>query len=214
MSKEKSIKVILICMMGIFLLSVICIQIVQVNSKVSIPKVEEYKIGENVELEKNYFYSEIESCDGYSIRVNNVELLTYTDFLKKYNSEEQEKSLISREDPLFPDMVYDVEITISNTNTDDKEYGIDVGMYGIYAADFDLQFENTLYDIANPEVGDGIYAFKLQPQTEMEFHLPFGVPLTSKYAYLNKKVVEESKLSMVLSLYPVQKQIVIQEGSR
>lgn len=189
------------------------VRIWDVNQSIELPKVERYAIGETVELEDSYWMTESEKCEGYSIQVNSASLLTYEEFLKKYHYEEDEKELlIPRTSQLFPDMVYDVEITVKNTNTQDKECGIDVGRYGVYASDFSLQIASPLYVIANPALKNGMQAFRLQPNTEMKFHLPYGIPLKSKYAYLNEDIIQKRDLSLVISLYPVQKQILLNSG--
>lgn len=208
-------KKILLFAIGGILSVLLAFRIRQVNHGIILPKIESYEIGEAAELEENFFNYEYEICDGYSVRVNHAELLTYADFLKKHNYVEMgEKPLIPRDSKIFPDMVYDLHVTIRNNNTEANDSGVDLGNYSLYAKDFSLQLETPLYVAVNPQVEGGTIAFQLKPESEMDFNLPFGIPLYSNYAYLSEKIIREKELYLILSLYPVQKQVVIRNQKR
>lgn len=42
-------------------------------------------MGESVPLEQDYFYEEYEIADSYEVQVDCAQVLTYSEFLKKYN---------------------------------------------------------------------------------------------------------------------------------
>lgn len=184
------------------------LRIWQVNKNVEPPEVKNWQIGEMVPLEKNYFLEEYEICDGYEIRVNRAELLTYEEFLKRYSSEDSKKFIYS-DDIMKPNYIYDINVTFRNTNKEALETGIDLGNYYLCATDYFLQVTSELYALANSEKRNTSLRFSLLPESELDFQLPFGIWTEAEGAYLTMDALEQRNLYLLASLYPVQNQILI-----
>ncbi len=181
-------------------------RIYKVNQDVSLPPVKEWQIGEWVPMEDNYFMEEYEICNGYEIRVDGAEVLTCDEFLRKYN---RDMETVLQDGALLPDMVYDISVTIRNTNRQETDCGLDLSNNALYASDFVLSINPELYEIANAENNIATLMFRLQPMSELEFHLPYGIAISAKSAYLKEDAVKERDMYLLLSLYPVQNQVVI-----
>ena len=68
-----------------------------------------------------------------------------------------------------------------------------------------LRVDADLWDCMYPQLA-GSYSFRLRPNTEMVFHLPFVVEAVYSERYPMERVQKE-KMSLVISQYPVKKVI-------
>lgn len=194
--------------LGIF----IGVRIYYINREIEYPQIMTWQIGEEVDLNKNYFYDISEQCEGYSVCVNEVQLLTCEEFMEKYGYGEEEIKALADYSSIFPDMVYDVSMTIRNKNKEKKETGINLYDYNIYAADYVLSIDSYLYELANAEKKTQSLMFSLQPESELVFHLPYSVAIYSPAAYVSEDILQTDKLYLLISMYPIQNQILINKG--
>ncbi|WP_163581538.1 DUF5028 domain-containing protein [Gracilibacillus saliphilus] len=150
--------------------------------------------------------------NGYTVTVNSAEILSYQAYISKYNlSKNDVTSLFENLDMSFPEMIYDVELTITNTNISDNEEehsGINFIHYHLNGTDFSLQISDPLYLITN-DAGNLMDGFRLRPKTEMGFHLPFYYPTSTVSDSLQTDAVLNDEVYLVVSLYPTVKQILI-----
>lgn len=185
------------------------VRIYVVNKDICLPTVKEWQIGEWVPMEDNYFLEEYEICNGYEIRVNEAELLTCDEFLEKYSCDKEE---IMQDGKPLPDMVYDINVTIRNVDQENTDCGLDLSNNDLYAVDFTLSVHSDLYALANAEKKNTTTMFSLQPGSELDFQIPYGIATTTRRAYLTVDVLEQRDLYLLLSLYPVQNQVLIHKG--
>lgn len=102
-----------------------------------------------------------------------------------------------------PDKVYDVTITIHNTNNSDS--GINFEWYRLIRVNMILDLNYALYMMANPAVQDSLH-IALRQDTEMEFHLPFNLK-QEQFQNKNWNNLNNIPFQLVVSLYPNQKRI-------
>lgn len=208
----KKILVVLLC----FALFVgIGIRIWTINKDVNLPPVHTFEMGEEVAIEQNIFLDGFENMEGYTVTVKNAEIVSYDEFLEKYHYQESEENPLFEEDDLnFPEMVYDLHLTIKNTNlTEDlnEQKGISFLNYHLVGTDFSLQISDPLYRIANPNLKTEIVeGFRLRPDSEMDFHLPFYFSPSSIIERIQVEDIMNDHVYLVVSLYPNQKQILIE----
>ena len=193
---------------GLFL----TMRIYKVNQEIAYPEVVTWMPGEEVDLDKNYFYDTYEICEGYSVCVNDVQLLTCEEFVRKYGCGDSEIKKITDYCSVFPDMVYDVSITVKNKNKERQETGINFYDYNIYSKDYILSIDSYLYELANAEKKNQSPMFSLRPESELTFNLPYGVSTNSSVSYLSEDVLRKSRVYLLVSMYPIQNQILINEG--
>lgn len=190
----------------------VVIRIESVNKNITYPEIKEYGMQEEAPIGDNIFMEDYEKMDGYSVTAEEVELLTYDEFLEKFQyDEETQGQLYEKDDMVYPEMVYNVKVKIKNNNKEDNpDKGIDFQNYVVYGEDFQLQISAQLYAVANPDMESGQMSFRLRPETEMEFYLPFYFSPSRKIEPLQIEEVLNSKLYLPISLYPEQRQIVLE----
>lgn len=186
-----------------------------VNKDINLPPVHTFEIGEEVVIERDIFLDEFENMDGYTVTVNNAEVITYEEFLEKHLYQESENNpLFEKNDMSFPEMVYDLHLTIKNINTTDdpnEHSGINFLNYHLIGTDFLLQISDQLYMISNPDLEVKISeGFRLHPGTEMDFHLPFYFAPSSIMERIQVEDILNDDVYLAVSLYPNQKQILIE----
>ena len=105
----------------------VVIRIESVNKNITYPEIKEYGMQEEAPIGDNIFMEDYEKMDGYSVTAEEVELLTYDEFLEKFQyDEEAQGQLYEKDDMVYPEMVYNVKVKIKNNNKeDDPDKGID-----------------------------------------------------------------------------------------
>ncbi|HHU18990.1 MAG TPA: DUF5028 domain-containing protein [Bacilli bacterium] len=201
--------------LSIVLLIGIGFRIWHVNQAVDLPPVNNYTIGEEVAIGDNVFLDNFENMKGYSVIVNQAEILPYEDFLEKYNYiDDEEAPLFEEGDTFYPEMVYDLNITVKNTNqTEDpmEHSGINFLHYNLYGTDLVLQISNMLYLVANPELEYGVTdGFRLRPNSEMDFNLPYFYSPSDIVQPIQTKAIERDQVYLVVSMHPVVNRILIE----
>lgn len=210
-------KKILIGLLSIVLIIFVGIRIWYVNQDVDIPPLHTFNMGEEVAIEKDKFLDEYENMDGYTVTVNNAEIISYEAFLAKYEyAENDSNSLFETDDFSFPEMIYDLHVTIKNTNqTDDsnEEIGIAFLNYHLIGTDFLLQINSELYEVANPglsDTNDFMMSFRLRPDSEKDFHLPFHFAPSSISTPIQVETIMKDDVYLTVSKYPNAKLILIE----
>ena len=109
----------------------VVIRIESVNKNITYPEIKEYGMQEKAPIGDNIFMEDYEKMDGYSVTAEEVELLTYDEFLEKFQyDEEAQGQLYEKDDMVYPEMVYNVKVKIKNNNKeDDPDKGIDFQNY-------------------------------------------------------------------------------------
>ena len=149
-----------------------------VNRGIESPEVVQFEMGEEAEIGRNIFNDRVENMNGYSVTAESVRIMTYEDYLKKYGYNEEEDGVLFEEDNMLrPEMIYEVDILVKNHNKEDNTgCGISYSDYKLTASDFMLSVSSPLYWIANDIAEENqnlMMSFRLRPESEMRFHLPF-----------------------------------------
>lgn len=169
-----------------------------VNQKLQSPKVESYHLGEEVEMGRDILINY--TMEGYSIKVNKAEVLTYKDFLEKYHAKD--------EYTYVPEKVYDVEIVLKNVDADD-ETGIDLSEFYIQGLAVCASLDTNLYSSANPDL-NGIFAIALRKDSEITIHLPFAL-YEDNFRADTWNHLEDFNMDLVATLYPTKKVVSLEK---
>lgn len=167
-----------------------------VNREISSAPTKTYHMGEEVEMEKDILINY--TMEGYSVKVNQAEVLSYEEFLVKYHGEDVYTYV--------PDKVYDVEITLRNRNAA-KDTGINLVEFYIQGLAVCAGIDTNLCEIANPEL-NGAIAIALRENSEMVFHLPFAL-YEENFRTDIWNDLEHFEMYFVATLYPTKKIIQI-----
>lgn len=205
----------LIGLVSLILIAIISVRIWQVNQDINIPPVYTYGMEEEVSIGKNIFLDGTEQMDGYTVTVNHAEMISYEDYLVKYNYQEDSDRPLFEEDAFsFPEMIYDLDVTIKNTNeTDDPNDGSGIAFmnYHLIGTDFLLQINSQLYEIANPDMEyNFMMGFRLRPDSEKNFHLPFFFSPSSIMSPIQVESILKDDVYLTVSKYPEAKLILIE----
>ena len=189
----------------------IAVRIWYVNKDIGQIPVHTAQMGEEVPVGDNVFNDDNEDMSDYSFKVTGVEFLTYEEYQEKYEYvEEEENPLFHPYDTTIPEMILDVDVTISNINPESKqEGGIMIGNYRLYGQDFILQAPSSLIWMSNPVLKD-MWRFSLRGGTSMDFHLPFGFRPNADTTPITVEDIRKQDLYLVLSLYPEKWQVLIE----
>lgn len=176
-----------------------------INATAEKPIVETYSMQDTVAYGENYFRRSDNIVDGYTVTVLSAEIVPYEEYAQKQGITPPERMTDETGNFLYrPEYVYDVEVRFSNT---DNEEGT-VDMFDTLLVNDDalmLRVDADLWDCMYPQLA-GSYSFRLHPNTEMVFHLPFVVEAVYSERYPMERVQKE-KMSLVISQYPVKKVI-------
>ena len=176
-----------------------------INATAEKPIVETYSMQDTVAYGENYFRRSDNIIDGYTVTVLSAEIVPYEEYAQKQGITPPERMTDETGNFLYrPEYVYDVEVRFSNT---DNEEGT-VDMFDTLLVNDDapmLRVDADLWDCMYPQLA-GSYSFRLRPNTEMVFHLPFVVEAVYSERYSMERVQKE-KMSLVISQYPVKKVI-------
>ena len=176
-----------------------------INATAEKPIVETYSMQDTVSYGENYFRRSDNIIDGYTVTVLSAEIVPYEEYAQKQGITPPERMTDETGNLLYrPEYVYDVEVRFSNT---DNEEGT-VDMFDTLLVNDDalmLRVDADLWDCMYPQLA-GSYSFRLHPNTEMVFHLPFVVEAVYSERYPVERVQKE-KMSLVISQYPVKKVI-------
>lgn len=202
-------KKIIIGIVSLVLAAVLSVRIWFVNKNRENIIIEKHYVGEEVAIGNNIFYDDYWNMQDYTITVTDVELLSYEEYLEKYHYIENESEpLFEKDDPLFPEMIYDVDILVKNINQEqNEESAIDFSNYILTTDDAIIQSCFLLYGVANASIPDGSMSFRLRPNSEMEIHLPCYFQPSNNIFPISVEETQKGNLRLVASLYPVQKEI-------
>lgn len=181
--------------------------VVYTNVRAQRPVVKTYSMNEAVPYESDYFRRSDNILKGYTVTVLGSEILPYDEYAEKYNIDLPETGTDEFGNPIYrPEYVYDVEAKFENT--DNVDGGVD--MFDTLLVNGDalmLRADADLWDKMYPQLA-GSYSFRLHPNTEKVFHIPFTVESVYSERYTIEKVKKE-QMSLVISQYPVKKVIEI-----
>ena len=180
-------------------LAVACAERIRyVNRQLQDAPVREFQTGETVAFEKDILTND--TMEGYSVRVDGAEILDYKDFLEKYDVED--------EYTYVPDKVYDVEVTLKNTDADEGT-GINLTEFYVQGPAIVCGLNTDLLGAANPQL-DGVYAIALRENTGLVLHLPFEL----NEGYFKERTwrhLDDLDMNLVATLYPVKKVIALEK---
>ncbi len=167
-----------------------------INSQVLYPVEIIYGKNEEAEIGNNFFNSNSEKMNGYSVTVKDKEIMDIKDFLSKYNVEKTEA---------FENNDYICLVTVDFRNISNKageNAGINVGEYMITNKGYMNYCDRTAYEYVNDYKS---LLFSLREGTSKEFIIPFTI---SEDAITKEEFIKGDP-QLVISLYPVQQSIML-----
>lgn len=191
---------------GILTVILLCIwgtRVYRVNINAFHQKEKHYSMGEQVQLENNFFFSGDENTEGYSIKVNNARLENYSKFLKKYG----ETSLTSDKE-VTPKYVCLLDVTVKNINNE-KGY-LNTIAFALFNGALQIPIDFELWNIIDKNI-DGNTVLKLKKDSEVNITLPFVAQSLDEEMNSKElsKRLESEEFSFWVCDFPVRKLIDI-----
>ena len=193
-----------------------------INKDVSVPEVVTYQMNEEVEIGDDFVIKKSDvDMSGYSVTVDGAEILSYKEFLEKYEyDEERDGQLYDKSDELFPEMIYNLHIVVKNTNDEEEMFnpsgvvkGLNFAYFRLCGNDFTLESSDILYKVANKDIENATRDFRLKANSEKEFYVPFYFQPSDKIYGISENTIKNSNVYLVVSLYPQKKQILLSENA-
>ena len=181
-----------------FLLVVIySVRVMSLNKNFDYSKEVHYKLGETVELGNNFFDSNMENTNSYSLTVLDAELMSIKDFNDKYIGE-------TNYSDSSDDYVYLIKIMFrNNSNEKNPNSGIDLMQYIFQESSYTNLVESNYIEYLNDF---NVTKFSLRPNSEKEIMIPFKV-ITHNVDIMQ---IINGEPQLVVSLYPYKQSIDLQ----
>ena len=164
--------------------------------------IESHSVEEKVEFQHNYSYGSY--LDGYAIKVNDYQLIDTKEYLKKYN-------LNVDDFQNCPERVGLVNISIfndGNYNGYEKPEGLLLDNLWLYGIDYYCNQNTDFYKLENPQLGDS-NGIQLNEGEERNVVLVYNF-FKKDFTAGNWMNMDKLKMAILLTAYPVQKEIVLQ----
>ncbi len=195
-----------LCIVGVVVLtfvSVWMIMIIKFNIEQyrldDIPE-ENYKIGEYASYDENYAYGSYPK--GYSIKATGYEILDTDEYLRRFGKTTDDFEYFSEKV-----CVVDVTVRMDKKIKEEENEGLFVGDIMMCGLDYYADQNEEFFMLENPQTeGMGIVLHdKMEYETTLVFNLRRD--MFTKY---NWNHLEKEKITLFLTAFPVQKNIVLQ----
>lgn len=164
--------------------------------------VEICEMGEWVPLEGDFFYSSAENTDGYSVRLESAEVLSYEEFMARFDTDTEYLGVQSRFDVIL--------LQVGFQNEDNIDGGVFIRDMNLLNGTLSAYYNrDDLYmEIANEKVGasEGI---SVQPGTEASMYMVYTTIARADNVTFLDQHAGESDVPMYLNVsqYPAKKLI-------
>lgn len=203
--RKQAVPLLFLTLIGLFI--VFCVHsAVRTNRNKISQQVETYFMGKTVDIGNNFFSDSVEAPNGYAIRVNSAELVSYEDLLTSCGVDPADLGF-SEEIPL-PQYTYMVNVTISN---EENETGAIMALnYALYNQSLKIPVDYYLWGLMD-ESFSGEPGFRLRTNSEKNITIPF-TPMALDTRTNNQEItrrMESEEFYFCVSEFPVRKQIAI-----
>ncbi len=200
--KQNKKKLLVIGVSAVLLLAAV-IRIFYVNASAYQFPEQVYPMGEWAPLNGDFFFSEDEGTENYSVRVSSAEALPYAKFMERFGKEK---------DYLAEDSQHDVILL----KVDFKNAGQEQG--GVFIRDFNIlnEYRSALYNtsadymkIANPNFDPNQWGLSVRPNTKASLWFVYTtVARADHITFLDEQDKKDTlKMFLNVSLYPTKKTI-------
>lgn len=206
--KKKRIKTVIL----IAVITLICVLLIlwffqyrETNRKAIREKAEYYSMGEFVSLDDNFFIDRAENLNGYSIRVNNAQLVDY----KTYIEENGGEVLTPASDSIkLPKYMILLNITMKNEGNKDGAYNVQ--KLALYNKSLKIPVDVDAWMQADKNYTGSAFLMLIE-NSEADITIPFTpfVSVASTNPSELEKVMENEKFYFCISEFPVRKMIEV-----
>jgi len=200
MKKLHSIaKSVLFVLLGLIVIGV-AFRIAKVNLGAEKMIMEEYAQNEWVELGGSFFRFSEENTEGYSIMVNDYEILDTQTYLDKYDLSSDSVS----EENAF-EYIMEISVKIHNEGNTDGE--IQIGDWALIGAnnDYVTWFDKQLLMDSDERINDYLSSVTTTQERDVEIQLPFPLIFIDD----EKEINRNAPYKLTVTKYPVRKYVCL-----
>ena len=204
LNNRRKIAIVSISILSVLLVCIWAIKIRDTNSKAYNVREEIYDSNDYVALNGNYFFEAIEKTDGYSIKLNSVEIEDYDAFYNSYNREAPSYNGVS------PKHIVMINVTVKNdSNTDGC---LPFKGFGVYNGALYIPIDFEALNMIDPKI-NGSSVLQLKENSEVTLSFPFSAMPLDEAVNSNKlnDVLENEDLYLCVCEFPVRKLILIRK---
>ncbi len=203
MTRQKKAFVLLAAVLILVIFAVWTVRFYIVNKSAIRSEVITYKTGELVPFDGDFFLTSSENTNGYSIKVNSLELIDYSELMAKY---------IEGYDEL-PAHTYCAMLNITVKNDGNSDGGINTIGMTLYDGALAIPIDYDIWQLIDERFMG--FTFRIRPNSEVELTIPYTAQLLDEA--VNKKEVakrlENDTFSLCISEYPKLKLIHVKANS-
>lgn len=177
----------------------------KVNSKAYRQKTEYYAAGDMVELDGNFFFDANENTQGYSIKVNSMEIVDYIELFHEYGREVS----VPNNYPIADSIIL-LNVTVKNNgNTDGC---LPFSGFSIFHDSLQIPIDFEILNMIDPKI-DGNTALKLKTDSEVSLTFPFSsMPLDEAICPEKiSKILKNEELILCVCEFPTRKIIFLRK---
>ena len=164
-----------------------------------------HTVGDVVELDGSFTDTATENTKGYSVTVESAELLSYEDFMNRFDRPLDYLSENSRKSTVLLKLKY--------VNQGNETGGVSTSRLFLFNNSFSqyFAFDSDYFSIANPQIDRKVQGIRIRPGTEYVIYYPYileyGPELKSYLDILQPHTTESFYLQV--SMYPVKNLIKV-----
>ena len=162
-----------------------------------------YETGEFVPLDGDFFLTSSENTNGYSIKVNNLELINYSEMMAKYKNGNDELS----------EHTYCAMLNITVKNDGNSDGGINTLVLTLYDGALAIPVDYDIWQLIDERYMG--FTFRIRPDTEVDLTIPYTAQLLDEAVNKNDvaKRLENDTFKLCVSEYPKLKLINVKANN-
>lgn len=203
MTRQKKAFVLFATVLILVILAVWAVRFYIVNKSAFRSEVITYETGEFVPFDGDFFLTSTENTNGYSIKVNSLELIDYSELMAKYKEGYDELSAHT----------YCAMLNITVKNDGNSDGGINTLGLTLYNGALAIPIDYDIWQLIDERYMG--FTFRIRPDSEVELTIPYTAQVLDEA--VNKKEVanrlENDTFKLCVSEYPKLKLIDVKANN-
>ena len=200
-NRKRKISIFICSFLAVILLLVWLVKIYNVNNNAFHQTTEIYNMGEQVELDGNFFFNSVENTKGYSIKVNKANLKDYKKYLNSFGEKVEDN-------PDFPTPKYVCVLNVTIKNEKNSKGYLNTLAFSLFDRALQIPIDYEVWNLIDRNI-DGNTSLKLKKNTEVTLDLPFVAQTLDESLNSNElnNRIENNIFHFVICDFPTRKLI-------
>lgn len=192
MTRRKKALVLSAAVLILVILAVWAVRFYKINKSAFRSEVLTYNAGEFVPFDGDFFMTSSENTNGYSIKVNSLELIDYKELMAKYKDGYDEQ----------PQHTYCAMLNITVKNDGNSEGGINTLGMTLYNGALAIPVDYDIWQLIDERYMG--FTFRIRPDSEVELTIPYTAQILDEATDKNEiaRRLKNEEFKLCLSEYP------------